>query len=151
MALPSTLPPLQASSKAEGIEDALAELDMEHYDSSDDDEAGGDAAAMRGGEASAAVVARALGGRNAGIILDDPYLAATGRDGDSDDGGGDDDDLAELDSEEREDYVLRQSDLVILAARTEDDVSTLEVWVYEEASSSTGRALGALRGSLVGA
>lgn len=46
--------------------------------------------------------------------------------------------MADLDSEEREDYVLRDSDLLILAARNEDDVSTIEVWVYEEASSSTG-------------
>jgi periodic tryptophan protein 1 len=113
---------------------------MEHYDDSDDDAAAGGGA---DGEASAAVVARALGGRGAGIILDDPYLDAAGGDGDSDDDGeGGGDGLSNLDSEEADDYVLRDSDLLILAARTEDDVSTLEVWVYEEASSSTGGCRG---------
>jgi periodic tryptophan protein 1 len=47
-----------------------------------------------------------------------------------------------MDSEERDDYVLRSSDLLLLAARNEDDVSTIEVWVYEEASSSTGKWCG---------
>lgn len=47
--------------------------------------------------------------------------------------------LSDMDSEERDDYVLRSSDLLLLAARNEDDVSTIEVWVYEEASSSTGK------------
>jgi hypothetical protein len=65
-------------------------------------------------------------------VLDDPYLQA-GADSDEDADG-----LGDLDSEDRDDYVLRQDDLLILAARTEDDVATLEVWVYEEASSSTG-------------
>lgn len=32
------------------------------------------------------------------------------------------------------------ADLVLLAARTEDDVSHLEVWVYEEASDADGEA-----------
>lgn len=126
----SFLPLHLQSAKTNGIEAALAELDMDHYDSEDE---GGDDDDM-GGEGSAAVVARALGGRSAGIVLDDPYLAATG---DSDDEDG----LGDLDSEDRDDYVLRDTDLLVLAARTEDDVSTLEVWVYEEASSSTGMRL----------
>ena len=119
------------AAKSNGIEAALAELDMEHYDSTDDER--DEEQDMAEGGASAAVVARALGGRSSGIVLDDPYLAV-GADSDDDAEDG----LAELDSEERDDYVLRDSDLLILAARTEDDVSTLEVWVYEEASSSTG-------------
>lgn len=61
-------------------------------------------------------------------------------------GGGDDssseegrdDALVDMDSEERDDYTLRDSDLLLVAARHEDDVSTLEVWVYEEAGTSTG-------------
>jgi periodic tryptophan protein 1 len=117
------------AAKTNGIESALAELDMDHYDSTDEERDDDD----MDGEASAAVVARALGGRSAGIVLDDPYLA-TGADSDDEDG------LGDLDSEEKDDYVLRADDLLILAARTEDDVSTLEVWVYEEASSSTGRS-----------
>jgi periodic tryptophan protein 1 len=32
------------------------------------------------------------------------------------------------------------ADLVLLAARTEDDVSHLEVWVYEEAGGEDGEA-----------
>lgn len=66
--------------------------------------------------------------------------AAGGVDSDGDSDAADD--LADLDSDEREDYVLRESDLLILAARNEDDVSTIEVWVYEEASSSTGERSG---------
>lgn len=104
---------------------------MDHYDSTDDER-------EEGGDASAAVVARALGGRSSGIVLDDPYLAAGGADSDDDD----DDGLGDLDSEDKDDYVLRDTDLLVLAARTEDDVSTLEVWVYEEASSSTGGWVG---------
>lgn len=114
--------------KTNGIESALAELDMDHYDSTDEERDDDD---EMDGEASAAVVARALGGRSSGIVLDDPYLAAGA---DSDDENG----LGDMDSEDRDDYVLRADDLLILAARTEDDVSTLEVWVYEEASRSTG-------------
>jgi periodic tryptophan protein 1 len=103
---------------------------MDHYDSSDDEDADADME----GQASAAVVARALGGRSSGVVLDDPYMAV-GADSDDEDADG----LGDLDSEDRDDYVLRPDDLLILAARNEDDVSTLEVWVYEEASSSTGR------------
>lgn len=110
---------------------------MDHYDSTDDErDAEDDGLDMDGeGGASAAVVARALGGRSSGIVLDDPYLAAAA-DSDEEDADG----LGDMDSEDRDDYVLRPDDLLMLAARTEDDVSTLEVWVYEEASSSTGGA-----------
>lgn len=116
---------------------------MDHYDSTDDERDGDDEYGMGGGgEASAAVVARALGGRSSGIVLDDPYLAAAGADSDEEEDLDGAEGLADLDSEERDDYVLRDSDLLILAARTEDDVATLEVWVYEEASSSTGGWVG---------
>lgn len=64
---------LQAA--AGGIEAALAELDMEHYDSSDDELVDREALlADPDAPASAAVIARALGGRSAGIIIDDPYM-----------------------------------------------------------------------------
>jgi hypothetical protein len=124
------------------IASALAALDMDHYDSSDDDDGGGggddeddDGDEDGGGGRASAVVARALGGRVAeGIVLDDPYLQ---RD-DDDEEGGDDDDLASMSGSEREDYVIRPDDLLILAASNEDDLSTLGVWVYEEAGPSTG-------------
>eukprot|EP00879_Flechtneria_rotunda_P025009 GHRR01026538.1.p1 GENE.GHRR01026538.1~~GHRR01026538.1.p1 ORF type:complete len:496 (+),score=199.68 GHRR01026538.1:510-1997(+) len=116
---------------AGSLEAALAELDMDHYDSTDD-EAAADIDAD--GSASAAVMSRALGGRSAGIISDDPYMQQGGNSSDEDDDKG----LYDLDSEEKDDYVIRDSDLLILAARSEDDVSTIEVWVYEEASTSTG-------------
>ncbi|KAF8072950.1 PWP1 [Scenedesmus sp. PABB004] len=119
-----------AAKAAGGLEAALAELDMEHYDDSDDEALGG---LDPDGPAAAAVVARALGGRSAGVVLDDPYMDRGGGDS-SDEGGGSDD----MDSEERDDYTLRGSDLLLLAARSEDDVSTIEVWVYEEAGDSTG-------------
>ena len=46
---------------------------------------------------------------------DDPYLTLPESDEDS----------------EREDFVIRPTDHLILAARTEDEVSHLEVWVHE--------------------
>lgn len=39
----------------------------------------------------------------------------------------------EMDEEEREDLTLRPTDLLFVAANTEDEVSQLEVYVYEEA------------------
>lgn len=99
---------------------------MDHYDSSDDEGGGG------------GVMGRALGGRSGGVILDDPYMQG-GADSSDDEGGvGGDDVRGLVDSDEADDYVLRPSDLLLLAARSEDDVSTLELWVYEEAGSSTG-------------
>lgn len=98
---------------------------MDHYDSedlSDDGSEGGGSRSRR-----AEVVGRALGGKGLGIVLDDPYQQGPAEDEDDD-----------LDSEERDDFVIRPDDLLILAAKNEDEVSTLEVWVYEEPSSSTG-------------
>ncbi|PRW56745.1 putative WD repeat-containing [Chlorella sorokiniana] len=86
---------------------AMAELDMDHYDDDSEGEGGG-------------AMARILGG-SAGIAFnpaDDPLLQ---RNSDSD-----------TDSE-AEAFRIRDDDLLILAARNEDDVSHLEVWVYEPA------------------
>jgi hypothetical protein len=110
---------------------------MDHYDDSDEEAAAAEMADDPDAPCPA-VIARALGGRSAGIIVDDPYMAAAG--GDSEDEDGAVAGLEGMDSEEVDDYTLRDSDLLLLAARNEDDVSTLEVWVYEEASSSTGEA-----------
>lgn len=91
-----------ASVKTEGLEAAMRELDMDHYDDSDDDN----------------VVARAMGGRIE-MVGDDPYITLE-----------DDDDDSEI-----EDLEIKPTDLVILAARNEDDVNSLEVWIYEEAAT----------------
>lgn len=90
---------------------AMAELDMDRYDEESD------------GEGAAA--ARLLGAGNPGQAYyanpaADPYL---GDKGDSESESG-----SEADAEE-----LSASDVLIMAARNEDDVSNLEVWVYEEA------------------
>ena len=87
---------------------ALAELDMDHYDDSDDDDLD---------------ARRILGSGNPGMAFhrnpaDDPYLTKHGSDSDSD--------------SESEDLRIRDSDLLILAARNEEDMSHLEMWVYEE-------------------
>ncbi|KAI3427937.1 hypothetical protein D9Q98_006327 [Chlorella vulgaris] len=91
---------------------AMAELDMDRYDEESDGEGG--------------AIGRILGSsNNPGMAYhrhpgSDPFLGLD-RNSDSD-----------TDSE-AEAFVLREEDLLILAARNEDDVSHLEVWVYEEA------------------
>ena len=62
---------------------------------------------------------RVLGGRgDAALDADgDPYITLGGEEEDSEDEG----------------FEIKPTDLLILAARNEDDVSNLEVWVYEEA------------------
>lgn len=100
------------SKGGEKLAAALAELDMDNYDDEDDDI---NIAADRLFGAS----------NNPGMAFyrnpkDDPYLKSN-NDTDSND-----------DSEEEEDLLLRDTDLLIVATRNEDDVSHLEVWVYEE-------------------
>ncbi|KXZ55388.1 hypothetical protein GPECTOR_3g514 [Gonium pectorale] len=98
-----------SSSAAAGtLEAAMRELDMDHYDDSGDDE--GD------------VVNRVLGTSGRARLEyaadePDPYLKL----------GDDDSDI--------EDFTLQPTDLIILSAKNEDDVSNLEVWVYEEADA----------------
>lgn len=89
----------------DSIEAALKELDMEHYD--DDD-------------GTPSVVQRALGGRLEIHQGEDPYVTLPGSD----------DEDSEI-----EDLEIKPDDLLILAARNEDDISNLEVWVYEEAET----------------
>eukprot|EP00873_Tetraselmis_striata_P021448 jgi/Tetstr1/441712/TSEL_029935.t1 len=48
--------------------------------------------------------------------------------------------LGSDDDSEIEDFNIRDSDLLILAARNDEDVSTLEVWLYEEAREPGGEA-----------
>lgn len=90
------------------LADSLAELDMDAYDDEEDDEG----------------MNRILGAGNPGMAYyadpeKDPYLQKSGKGG------------SETDSDV-EDLRLKESDLLIMAARNEEDVSHLEVWVYEE-------------------
>jgi periodic tryptophan protein 1 len=91
----------QSSTAADGLDQALAELDMDNYDNED--------------AAVPNLVSRAMGGKLE-MLGDDPYLTL----GDSDE------------DSEIEDLELKPDDLLILAARSEDDIHNLEVWVYEE-------------------
>lgn len=81
----------------------LAELDMDRYDEED----------------SSGLQIFGNGGLSTLYYAsneDDPYLT-----------------IKEEESEdEREDFEIRDTDLLLVAARNEDDVSHLEVWVYEE-------------------
>ena len=92
---------------------AMAELDMEHYDDDDADDA--------------AAVQRSLGAGHPGMAFhrnpkDDPYFTGAGPAEDSDDD----------DDSEAEDLRVRDNDLLIMTARNDEDISHLEVWVYEE-------------------
>jgi periodic tryptophan protein 1 len=92
----------RSGTAADGLDQALAELDMDNYDNED--------------AAVPNVVSRAMGGKLEMLGDDDPYLVL----GDSDE------------DSEIEDLELKPDDLLILAARSEDDIHNLEVWVYEE-------------------
>ena len=106
-----------------GLANAMAELDMDHYDDEDDGAGGG--------------LARILGAGNPGMAYhrnpkEDPYLQkVAARDADSD----------EDSDSEAGDLHLSTSDLLIMAARNEDDVSHLEVWLYEEPDERGGANL----------
>ncbi|CAI5527619.1 unnamed protein product [Closterium sp. Naga37s-1] len=90
------------------LADELAELDMDHYD----DEA--DAAPNLFG------TGKGVGAAYYRTNDEDPYLTKA-------EGAEDEDDEDEI-----EDLTIRDTDLLILAARNEDDVSFIEVWVCEE-------------------
>lgn len=99
---------LAVSKAAKGMTDDLAELNMDAYDDEDADET--------------AAAGRLFG---SGRLThyegneEDPYM--TIKDSDDDE------------EETPDDMGVAETDLVILAARTDEDVSHLEVWVYEEA------------------
>eukprot|EP00897_Mesotaenium_endlicherianum_P009561 jgi/Mesen1/8633/ME000050S08049 len=87
----------------------LAELDMEHYDDEDD--------------GSGKLQLFGNGGLGAAYYVsneDDPYITLK----------------EDEDEEEVDDFTIRPTDLLVLAARNEEDVSHLEVWVYEEGEDS---------------
>lgn len=91
---------------------AMAELEMDKYDDSDDERAG--------------AIDRILGSGNPGMAFykdprSDPYLHGEEYEADESIVGSEDEELH-----------LKDTDLLLLAARNEDDVSHLEVWVYEQ-------------------
>lgn len=86
----------------ETLADGLAELDMDNYDEEDEE---GVELFGNGGLGAAFYPSNDV----------DPYLV----------------DKEEEDEEEIEDMTIKDSDLIVLTARNEDDVSHLEVWVYE--------------------
>lgn len=122
------------------LDAAMAALDMDRYDDDDEeveeeDEEGG------GSKTSRRVLDGLFGGDDALFYAsnaDDPYMALA-RGAEARGGGGEDDEAAApaaSDSEDGDAWHLRPSDFVLAAARSEDDVSTLEVWVYEAGEPS---------------
>jgi periodic tryptophan protein 1 len=90
------------------IDAAMAELDMDKYDDEDDE--------------ADVKAARLFGGGRATFHDtndEDPYMTVK-------------DEEDEEDEDYPDDFTMRGTDLVMLAARTDDDVSHLEVYVYEE-------------------
>eukprot|EP00270_Netrium_digitus_P010876 TRINITY_DN3403_c0_g1_i1.p1 TRINITY_DN3403_c0_g1~~TRINITY_DN3403_c0_g1_i1.p1 ORF type:complete len:584 (+),score=199.20 TRINITY_DN3403_c0_g1_i1:238-1752(+) len=92
----------------EELVSGLAELDMDNYDDDDEDDVAGEARLFGNG---------GLGALYYATNVDDPYITRA-----------DDED----EEEEIDDLTLRPTDLLILTARNEDDVSHIEVWVCEE-------------------
>jgi periodic tryptophan protein 1 len=80
-------------------------LDMEHYD----DDEGPDSGLQLFGNGG-------LGAAYYATNEDDPYLISK----------------EDEDEDEIEDMTIKPADLLLLTARTEDDVSHLEVWIYED-------------------
>ncbi|GAQ88972.1 hypothetical protein KFL_004750010 [Klebsormidium nitens] len=95
-----------AKKSTDALAAGLAELDMDNYDQ-EDEQADTERLFGNGGLGNAQYISSE----------DDPYITLKGDD----------------DSEEIDDFTIRDSDLLLLTARNEDDVSNIEVWVYEEA------------------
>ncbi|KAL2134338.1 hypothetical protein VTI74DRAFT_467 [Chaetomium olivicolor] len=94
------------------IDDDLKEYDLEHYD--DDDEQGeGQSMAMFGNVKSLAYY---------DSNKDDPYITMK--------------DDAEDEDEDREDLQILATDNLLLAAKVEDELAHLEVYVYEDAADN---------------
>jgi periodic tryptophan protein 1 len=131
----------------------MAALDMDNYDREDetDDEEDGEGMDGEDGEVAAKGSRRVLDGLFGGddalyyaSNAEDPYMAlargAAARGGEEDADPATDAPPPTSDSEDEEAWDLRPSDFVLAAARTEDDVSTLEVWVYEAGARGGGEA-----------
>lgn len=98
--------------QATALEDPLAELHMEDYDTDD-----------AGEEMNTETASRLFGSGNPGLS----YYKSNHQDPNISHQGGEDD-------SEAEDFEVQASDFVILAARNEDEVSHIEVWIYEDAA-----------------
>ncbi|KAK2039102.1 WD domain-containing protein [Colletotrichum somersetense] len=109
-------------SKTEKInldDEDLKEYDLEHYDDSDEDEekvGQGEGMAMFGNIKSLAYYES---------NKDDPYITLHGN------GGPDDDE-----DEDREDLQILATDNLLLAAKVEDEMAHLEVYVYEDSADN---------------
>ena len=133
-----------------GLDAAMAELDMDNYD--DDDRSDEDANGASANPLSLPAGVFSAGTQYYSSNKEDPYLkfgkgpkegskikgkgkgkvAAAPNDDDSDFASSSEDDDEETDEDDLDDWQLRPgSDLLLLAARNEDDVSHLEVWVCE--------------------
>lgn len=104
----------QPAAAQQGVDAQMAELNMDQYDAE---------------EGSEAPVQGIFGSGNPGMSyyksnVEDPYITL--------------DATAEHSESDAEDNELRETDFIILAARNEDDVSHLEVWVYEDADEDDG-------------
>lgn len=146
-----------AATNDPALDAAMAALDMDNYDredETDDEEEGGEGEGSKPGGArgSRRVLDGLFGGEDAlyyASNAEDPYMAlARGAAARGVEGGpcadpappDADVDPPATDSEDEEAWDLRPTDFVLAAARTEDDVSTLEVWVYEAGAASEGGA-----------
>ncbi|KAL2256331.1 hypothetical protein VTK26DRAFT_1829 [Humicola hyalothermophila] len=94
------------------IDDDLKEYDLEHYDD-DDDQGEGQSMAMFGNVKSLAYYES---------NKDDPYITLKDDDEDDDD--------------DREDLQILATDNLLLAAKVEDELAHLEVYVYEDAEDN---------------
>ncbi|KAH8910595.1 WD40 repeat-like protein [Coniochaeta sp. PMI_546] len=94
-------------------DDDLKEYDLEHYDDDDEPDADGQTMGMFGNVKSLAYY-----DSNA----DDPYITLK--------------DVPEEDDEDREDLQILATDNLLLAAKIEDEMAHLEVYVYEDDSDN---------------
>ena len=133
-----------------GLDAAMAELDMDNYDNVDDDDGGsGEDANALANPLSLPAGVFSAGTQYYSSNKEDPYLKfgrgpkaggsknkkgkgkVDNKDDDSDFASSSDED-EETDEDDLDDWQLRPGhDLLLLAARNEDDVSHLEVWVCE--------------------
>ncbi|GBG60547.1 hypothetical protein CBR_g8571 [Chara braunii] len=97
----------KCNAKKADVDDELAELDMDKYDEEDD---------------NGSVNLFGNGGLGNVYAGPDEYITLKGDDVDED--------------EEIEDFTVRASDLLFLASRNEDDVSHIEVWVYDDSDDA---------------
>ncbi|KAL2142593.1 hypothetical protein VTI28DRAFT_984 [Corynascus sepedonium] len=95
------------------IDDDLKEYDLEHYDDDDEPQGEGQSMGMFGNVKSLAYYES---------NKDDPYITLK--------------DEAEDEDEDREDLQILASDNLLLAAKVEDELAHLEVYVYEDSADN---------------